>query len=339
MVNRKADSSSVQTSQALNSKSMSERTALGATMETMTLEEPGVEEASPRVPGPLRCGPCAMWPRQQTWLCAVPLLMGFVGLGLSLMLLKWIVVGSVQDYVPTDLVNAKGIGQDPIFLSKPSALPKGPDAATTSTTSPGNTNGPIPGSAADGTSTVRRTQSDTSSNHSSNSSGARGAGTVEGGSVNRAPHLHNRVGTRGNGTAIPGEKESCTTKPNLHHYHNYCNYHYFYSKKHSHYPSAPTYHYIYSAYPALKPWTSQGAFHQAHSSSPPLQNTAGSIFIKTARAFSSPRAMSGSYSPLHFIIELMEDGLALDKSLSSMECQWQKAAISEAYVWAALCSL
>ncbi|XP_026770428.3 pro-neuregulin-3, membrane-bound isoform isoform X1 [Pangasianodon hypophthalmus] len=186
---------------------MSERTALGATMETMTLEEPGVEESSPRVPGPLRCGPCAMWPRQQTWLCAVPLLMGFVGLGLSLMLLKWIVVGSVQDYVPTDLVNAKGIGQDPIFLSKPSVPPKGPDATTTSTTSPGNTNGPIPGSAADGTSTVLRTQSGTSSNHSSNSSGARGAGAVEGGSGNRAPHLHNRVGTRGNGTAIPGEKE------------------------------------------------------------------------------------------------------------------------------------
>ncbi|TSK14740.1 Pro-neuregulin-3, membrane-bound isoform [Bagarius yarrelli] len=183
---------------------MSERTALGATMETMTLEEPGVEEASPRVPGPLRCGPCAMWPRQQTWLCAVPLLMGFVGLGLSLMLLKWIVVGSVQDYVPTDLVNAKGIGQDPIFLSKPSALPKGTDAATTSATSPGNSNEPIPGLAADGTSTVRRTPSGTTSNHSSNS---RGAGAVEGGSGNRAPHLHNRVGTRANGTAIPGEKE------------------------------------------------------------------------------------------------------------------------------------
>lgn len=176
-------------------------------METMTLEEPGVEESSPRVPGPLRCGPCAMWPRQQTWLCAVPLLMGFVGLGLSLMLLKWIVVGSVQDYMPTDLVNAKGIGQDPIFLSKPSALPKGPDAATMSTTFPGNTNGPLPGSSADGTSTVHRTQSGTSSNHSSNSSGARGAGAVEGGSGNRAPHLHNRVGTRGNSTAVPGEKE------------------------------------------------------------------------------------------------------------------------------------
>ncbi|XP_053366798.1 pro-neuregulin-3, membrane-bound isoform isoform X2 [Clarias gariepinus] len=186
---------------------MSERTALGATMETMTLEEPGVEESSPRVPGHLRCGPCAMWPRQQTWLCAVPLLMGFVGLGLSLMLLKWIVVGSVQDYVPTDLVNAKGIGQDPIFLSKPSVPSKGPDAATMSTTSPGNTIGPIPGSAADGTATVHRTQSGTSSNHSSNSSGARGAGSVEGGSGNRAPHLHNRVGTRGNGTAVPGEKE------------------------------------------------------------------------------------------------------------------------------------
>ncbi|XP_066521261.1 pro-neuregulin-3, membrane-bound isoform [Hoplias malabaricus] len=183
---------------------MSERTALGATMETMTLEEPGGEQASPRAPGPLRCGPCALWPRQQqTWLCAVPLLMGFVGLGLSLMLLKWIVVGSVQDYVPTDLVDAKGIGQDPIFLSKPSALPKGPDAPSASTVAPANTMGP--GSAADGTGAVQRTQAGPPSNHSSSSSSsggraAVGAGAVGGGSGNRAPHLHNRLGTKANGT-------------------------------------------------------------------------------------------------------------------------------------------
>uniref|UniRef100_A0A1A7YG96 Neuregulin 3 n=1 Tax=Iconisemion striatum TaxID=60296 RepID=A0A1A7YG96_9TELE len=81
--------------------------------------------------GPLRC---AVWPRQQTWLCVVPLLIGFIGLGLSLMLLKWIVVGTVRDYVPTDLVDANRIGQDPIFLSKPSGIPKGPD--TTTTTAP-----------------------------------------------------------------------------------------------------------------------------------------------------------------------------------------------------------
>ncbi|XP_036402770.1 pro-neuregulin-3, membrane-bound isoform isoform X2 [Megalops cyprinoides] len=105
----------------------------------MILEEPeggggpaGREQASPPEPGPLRCGGCALWPRQQTWLCVVPLLIGFIGLGLSLMLLKWIVVGSVQDYVPTDLVDAKGIGQDPIFLSKPSAVPKSPETTTTS---------------------------------------------------------------------------------------------------------------------------------------------------------------------------------------------------------------
>ncbi|KAM9726716.1 pro-neuregulin-3, membrane-bound isoform [Menidia menidia] len=81
--------------------------------------------------GPLRC---AVWPRQQTWLCVVPLLIGFVGLGLSLMLLKWIVVGTVRDYVPTDLVDANRIGQDPIFLSKPSGIPKGPETTTTTTT-------------------------------------------------------------------------------------------------------------------------------------------------------------------------------------------------------------
>nr|XP_055031214.1 pro-neuregulin-3, membrane-bound isoform-like [Misgurnus anguillicaudatus] len=177
---------------------MSERTALGATMETMTLEEPGGEQASPRAPGPLRCGPCAVWPRQQTWLCVVPLLMGFVGLGLSLMLLKWIVVGSVQDYVPTDLVDANRIGQDPIFLSKPSALPKGPDGSTSTTSAVPSV---PPGSAtraAEGTGTVQRTRIGQSSNHTASSSSSSGGsgGALGGGSGNRAPHLHNRVGTR-----------------------------------------------------------------------------------------------------------------------------------------------
>ncbi|KAK5612803.1 hypothetical protein CRENBAI_006638, partial [Crenichthys baileyi] len=102
------------------------------------LEEPegsaatgGRGEVQAQDQGPFRC---AVWPRQQTWLCVVPLLIGFVGLGLSLMLLKWIVVGTVRDYVPTDLVDANRIGQDPIFLSKPSGLPKGPDTTTTTTT-------------------------------------------------------------------------------------------------------------------------------------------------------------------------------------------------------------
>lgn len=104
------------------------------------LEEPegsraaaGRGEGQPQEQGPLRC---AVWPRQQTWLCVVPLLIGFVGLGLSLMLLKWIVVGTVRDYVPTDLVDANRIGQDPIFLSKPSGIPKSPDTTTTTTTPP-----------------------------------------------------------------------------------------------------------------------------------------------------------------------------------------------------------
>ncbi len=187
-------------------------------METMTLEEPGGEEASPRAPGPLRCGPCAVWPRQQTWLCVVPLLIGFVGLGLSLMLLKWIVVGSVQDYVPTDLVDANRIGQDPIFLSKPSSLPKGSDGSTSTTSGPPSV---APGSAtreAEGTGTVQRTRIGQSSNHtaSSSSSSGGGGGTLGGGSGNRAPHLHNRVGTRLTNTttatratnpAPPGGKE------------------------------------------------------------------------------------------------------------------------------------
>lgn len=105
---------------------------------SVILEEPEASgasgargEAQAQEQGPLRC---AVWPRQQTWLCVVPLLIGFIGLGLSLMLLKWIVVGTVRDYVPTDLVDANRIGQDPIFLSKPSGIPKSPDTTTTTTT-------------------------------------------------------------------------------------------------------------------------------------------------------------------------------------------------------------
>ncbi|KAM9477864.1 pro-neuregulin-3, membrane-bound isoform [Clarias gariepinus] len=115
---------------------MSETSGAVTTSGVVILEEPEVGGASGGRQGGERAGAfrCAFWPRQQTWLCVVPLLIGFVGLGLSLMLLKWIVVGSVQDYVPTDLVDAKGIGQDPIFLSKPSTFPKGPDSTTSSTT-------------------------------------------------------------------------------------------------------------------------------------------------------------------------------------------------------------
>uniref|UniRef100_A0A8D0DKH2 Neuregulin 3 n=1 Tax=Salvator merianae TaxID=96440 RepID=A0A8D0DKH2_SALMN len=84
----------------------------------------------------VRCSDCIVWNRQQTWLCVVPLFIGFVGLGLSLMLLKWIVVGSVKEYVPTDLMDSKGIEQDPFFLSKqPTTPPKSMDTTTTSTTS------------------------------------------------------------------------------------------------------------------------------------------------------------------------------------------------------------
>ncbi|XP_068440040.1 pro-neuregulin-3, membrane-bound isoform-like [Clinocottus analis] len=177
---------------------MSERSG-ASSLAAMTLEEPGAEQASPRAPGPLRCGPCAVWPRQQTWLCAVPLVMGFVGLGLSLMLLKWIVVGSVQDYVPTDLVDPKGsIGQDPIFLSKPSAMPKGPDISTATTTSAASTTAMVSTTtplAADGTAPAPRTRSGPPANHSANGSTANGDGS-------RAPHLHNRVGTRISGTVV-----------------------------------------------------------------------------------------------------------------------------------------
>ncbi|XP_041739129.2 pro-neuregulin-3, membrane-bound isoform-like isoform X2 [Coregonus clupeaformis] len=99
------------------------------------------EQVQAQEPGPLRFGGCTLWPRQQTWLCVVPLLIGFIGLGLSLMLLKWIVVGSVRDYVPTDLVDPKGIGQDPMFpphLSKPSTFPKNSDTTPTTTTTMAN---------------------------------------------------------------------------------------------------------------------------------------------------------------------------------------------------------
>lgn len=188
---------------------MSERSG-ASTLAAMTLEEPGAEQASPRAPGPLRCGPCAVWPRQQTWLCAVPLVMGFVGLGLSLMLLKWIVVGSVQDYVPTDLVDSKGsIGQDPIFLSKPSAMPKGPDISTGTTTSAASTTAMVSTTtplAADGTAPAPRTRSGPPANHSANGSAANGEG-------NRAPHLHNRVGNRISGTAVTTSTARVTTPP------------------------------------------------------------------------------------------------------------------------------
>ncbi|EFB16296.1 hypothetical protein PANDA_011018 [Ailuropoda melanoleuca] len=83
-------------------------------------------------PRELRCSDCIVWNRQQTWLCVVPLFIGFIG-RLSLMLLKWIVVGSVKEYVPTDLVDSKGMGQDPFFLSKPSSFPKAMETTTTTT--------------------------------------------------------------------------------------------------------------------------------------------------------------------------------------------------------------
>ncbi|XP_042637674.1 pro-neuregulin-3, membrane-bound isoform [Orycteropus afer afer] len=98
----------------------------------------GGGEGAVEPPRELRCSDCIVWNRQQTWLCVVPLFIGFIGLGLSLMLLKWIVVGSVKEYVPTDLVDSKGMGQDPFFLSKPSSFPKAMETTTTttSTTSP-----------------------------------------------------------------------------------------------------------------------------------------------------------------------------------------------------------
>ncbi|KAI1887221.1 hypothetical protein AGOR_G00203950 [Albula goreensis] len=145
---------------------------------TMVVEEvegggavAGGEQASAPGPRPL-C--CALWPRPQTWLCAVPLLIGCIGLGLSLMLLNWIVVGSVQDYMPTDLVDNKGVGQDPIFLSKPSAVPKSPHATTTTNSSPTEKPRPRPGTHP--TATPSATPSATPGR--------------------RTPHLHNRISTR-----------------------------------------------------------------------------------------------------------------------------------------------
>lgn len=136
------------------------------------------------------------------------------------MLLKWIVVGSVQDYVPTDLVDPKGsIGQDPIFLSKPSAMPKGPDTATATSTLAASTMASVSTTtplAADGTAPAPRSRTGPPANHSSNGSSASG-------DTNRAPHLHNRVGSRtgGGGSSVtisttrasrvtppPGAKES-----------------------------------------------------------------------------------------------------------------------------------
>ncbi|XP_011353757.1 pro-neuregulin-3, membrane-bound isoform [Pteropus vampyrus] len=107
-------------------------------VECHTILPDGGGEGAAEPPRELRCSDCIVWNRQQTWLCVVPLFIGFIGLGLSLMLLKWIVVGSVKEYVPTDLVDSKGMGQDPFFLSKPSSFPKAMETTTTttSTTSP-----------------------------------------------------------------------------------------------------------------------------------------------------------------------------------------------------------
>ncbi|XP_013927597.1 PREDICTED: pro-neuregulin-3, membrane-bound isoform-like [Thamnophis sirtalis] len=96
---------------------------------------PEAADGGPEAAGrEVRCGDCLVWNRQQTWLCVVPLFIGFVGLGLSLMLLKWIVVGSVQEYLPTELMDSKGIEQDPFFLSK---QPTTPPKSAELTASPG----------------------------------------------------------------------------------------------------------------------------------------------------------------------------------------------------------
>ncbi|XP_051897470.1 pro-neuregulin-3, membrane-bound isoform-like isoform X2 [Pristis pectinata] len=84
----------------------------------------------------LHCSGCIVWPRQQTWLCVVPLLIGFIGLGLSLMLLRWIVVGSVKEYVPPDQLESNRVGQDPIFLSKPSSVPRHPETTVYAAANP-----------------------------------------------------------------------------------------------------------------------------------------------------------------------------------------------------------
>ncbi|XP_066205669.1 pro-neuregulin-3, membrane-bound isoform isoform X3 [Saccopteryx leptura] len=106
----------------------------------------GGGEGAAEPPRELRCSDCIVWNRQQTWLCVVPLFIGFIGLGLSLMLLKWIVVGSVKEYVPTDLVDSKGMGQDPFFLSKPSSFPKAMETTTTTTTTTSTTSPATPSS-------------------------------------------------------------------------------------------------------------------------------------------------------------------------------------------------
>ncbi|CAL8238529.1 unnamed protein product [Lota lota] len=195
---------------------MSERSDTG-TLTAMTLEEPGAEQGSPRAPGPLRCGPCAVWPRQQTWLCAVPLVMGFVGLGLSLMLLKWIVVGSVQDYVPTDLVDPKSsMGQDPIFLSKPSIAPKGLDIAPTGAGAGGTSAGSLSTTsslAGDGAASGPRTRFGPPANHSGNGSAANGVDGERGNGLGRAPHLPNHVGTRVSGGGGASASTTTTTTP------------------------------------------------------------------------------------------------------------------------------
>lgn len=59
------------------------------------------------------------------------LFLGFMRLGFSLMLLKWIIVGSVQEYMPTNLVGSKGMGQDAFFLPKPSSFPKAKETSIT----------------------------------------------------------------------------------------------------------------------------------------------------------------------------------------------------------------
>ncbi|XP_069876841.1 pro-neuregulin-3, membrane-bound isoform isoform X9 [Dipodomys merriami] len=115
----------------------------------------GGGEGAAEPPRELRCSDCIVWNRQQTWLCVVPLFIGFIGLGLSLMLLKWIVVGSVKEYVPTDLVDSKGMGQDPFFLSKPSSFPKAMETTTTTTTT--STTSPATPSAGGGGAASSRT--------------------------------------------------------------------------------------------------------------------------------------------------------------------------------------
>ncbi|KAM4852814.1 pro-neuregulin-3, membrane-bound isoform 3-T3 [Thomomys bottae] len=137
----------------------------------------GGGEGAAEPPRELRCSDCIVWNRQQTWLCVVPLFIGFVGLGLSLMLLKWIVVGSVQEYVPTDLVDSKGMGQDPFFLSKPSSFPKAMETTTTTTTT---------------TSTATATSTTAPATPSAGSSGGGGGGAAAAAS-SRTP---NRISTR-----------------------------------------------------------------------------------------------------------------------------------------------